>query len=121
MKISRGITWCMTVLLVACGGGGGEQVAGIDARGNPTPVGVTSKGTISGFGSVIVNGVRYNTNSATFTIDGVSGSQSDLSVGDVVVLQGTVNDDGTSPTATSVTFDDAVEGPISAINTTPSR
>jgi hypothetical protein len=110
----------MSVLLVACGGGGGEQVAGIDARGNPTPVGVTSKGTISGFGSVIVNGVRYNTNSATFTIDGASGSQSDLSVGDVVVLQGTVNDDGTSPTATSVTFDDAVEGPISAIDTAAS-
>jgi hypothetical protein len=120
MKISRGITWCVSVLLVACGGGGGEQVAGIDARGNPTPVGVTSKGTISGFGSVIVNGVRYNTDSATFTIDGAAGTQSDLAVGDVVVLRGTVNDDGTSPTAASVTFDDAVEGPISAIDTAAS-
>ena len=120
MKISRGMTWCLSILLAACGGGGGEQVAGIDARGNPTPVGVTSKGTISGFGSVIVNGVRYNTNSASFTIDGVAGTQSDLAVGDVVVLQGTVNDDGSSPTATSVTFDDAVEGPISAIDTAAS-
>jgi len=103
------------LLIVACGGGG-EQVAGIDARGAPAPSAVVSKGTITGFGSVIVNGVAYNTNSATFTIDGTPGTQADLSVGDVIVVQGTVNDDGTSPTATSVTFDDAVEGPISAID-----
>jgi hypothetical protein len=105
------------ILVSACGGGGGsEQVAGIDARGNPVAVGVVSKGTITGFGSVILNGVTYNTNSATFTIDGDAGQQSDLAVGDVIVLRGTVNDDGTSPTATSITFDDAVEGPVEAID-----
>jgi hypothetical protein len=105
------------ILVSACGGGGGsEQVAGIDARGNPVAVGVVSKGTITGFGSVILNGVTYNTNSATFTIDGEAGTQSDLAVGDVVVLRGTVNDDGTSPTATSISFDDAVEGPVEAID-----
>ena len=81
-------------------------------------VGVVSKGTITGFGSVIVNGVRYDTSSASFDIDGSAGAQSDLSVGDVVTIRGTVNDDGTSPTAASVTFDDAVEGPVEAINTT---
>jgi len=100
-------------LLVAACGGGNEQVAGIDARGNPVASAVVSKGTITGFGSVIVNGV---TSSATFSIDGSDGMQSDLAVGDVIVLRGTINDDGTSPTAASVTFDDAVEGPISAID-----
>jgi hypothetical protein len=114
------MTLALSAVLAACGGGGGEQVAGIDGRGTPNPVGVTSKGTISGFGSVIVNGVRYDTNSATFTIDGSQGSESDLAVGDVVVLRGTVNDDGTSPTAASVTFDDAVEGPIEAIDSVAS-
>ena len=104
------------ILVSACGGGGSEQVAGIDARGNPVAVGVVSKGTITGFGSVILNGVTYNTNSATFTIDGEAGTQSDLAVGDVIVLRGTVNDDGTSPTATSITFDDSVEGPVEAID-----
>ncbi|MDH3434118.1 MAG: DUF5666 domain-containing protein, partial [Gammaproteobacteria bacterium] len=104
-------------LLVTACGGGGEQVAGIDARGTPLPSAVVSKGSISGFGSVIVNGVAYDTSSAAFTIDGSPGTQADLSVGDVIVLQGTVNADGTSPTASSVTFDDAVEGPISAIDT----
>lgn len=102
------------LLIAACGGN--EQVAGIDGRGNPAPSAVVSKGTITGFGSVIVNGVTYDTSSATFSIDGSTGTQSDLAAGDVIVLKGTINDDGTSPTAASVTFDDAVEGPISAID-----
>lgn len=101
--------------LVACGGGS-EQVAGIDGRGALPPVATVSKGTITGFGSVIVNGVRFDTGSTTFTIDGSSGTQSDLSVGDVVVVRGTINADGTSPVADSVTFDDAVQGPVSAID-----
>jgi hypothetical protein len=115
MKAYRILALSGALLIAACGGGG-QQVAGIDARGTPLPSAVVSKGTITGFGSVIVNGVTYNTNSATFTIDGVPGTQSDLSVGDVIVVKGTVNDDGTSPSAASVTFDDAVEGPISAID-----
>jgi hypothetical protein len=119
MKISTSMTLLISAFLVACGGGG-EQVAGIDGRGSPDPVGVVSKGTVTGFGSVIVNGVRYETNTATFTIDGSPGQQSDLAVGDIVVVRGTVNADGTSPTASSVTFDDVVEGPISAIDSVAS-
>ena len=115
MKNWIGLTVLVAMTLTACGGGG-EQTAGIDARGNPVVVGVVSKGTISGFGSVIVNGVRYDTNTAAFDIDGSDGVQADLSVGDVVTIRGTVNDDGTSPTASLVTFDDAVEGPIEAID-----
>jgi hypothetical protein len=105
-----------TLAITACGGGGGEQVAGIDGRGNPVAVAVVSKGTITGFGSVIVNGVTFNTSTTAFTIDGTAGTQAELSVGDVVVVRGTVNEDGTSPTANSISFDDAVEGPISAID-----
>jgi hypothetical protein len=105
-----------TLAITACGSGGGEQVAGIDGRGNPVAVAVVSKGTITGFGSVIVNGVTFNTSTTAFTIDGTAGTQADLSVGDVVVVRGTVNEDGTSPTANSISFDDAVEGPISAID-----
>lgn len=115
MKHYRIIMLGVAVVMSACGSGS-QQVAGIDGRGNPTPVAVVSKGTITGFGSVIVNGVTFNTNAASFTIDGSPGQQSDLSVGDVIVVRGTVNEDGTSPTAQSVTFDDAVEGPIAAID-----
>lgn len=100
--------------LVACGGGGGgNQVAGIDRTGNP--VAKSAVGTVTGFGSIIVNGVTYNTDNATFTIDGNPGSQSDLNVGDVVVVTATVDSAGNA-TATSVIFDDVVEGAISSID-----
>ena len=103
-------------LAIASCGGDGESVAGIDSRGSPTPsASVFAKGSISGFGSVIVNGVTYDTNSATFTIDGSLGTQADLAVGDVVVIQATASGNG-APVASSVTFDDAVQGPISAID-----
>lgn len=111
------------VTLAACGGGGSssESTSGIDGRGSPNPVAVVSQGSITGFGSVIVNGVRYETNSASFDIDGVGGSQDDLAVGDVVLISGTISDDATSGTASTVTFDDVVEGPVSAVDTVASR
>ena len=50
-----------------CGGGGDMRMAGIEGTG-------FASGAITGFGSVIVNGITFNTNSATFTIDGRPGS-----------------------------------------------
>jgi hypothetical protein len=104
--------------LTACGGGGGgsDPTGGIDGRGDPDPVAVISAGEITGFGSIIVNGVEYETDGTEFEIDGETGTETELEIGDVVVVSGTINDDGTSGTATTVTFDDVVEGPVSAKN-----
>ena len=104
------------LLAVTACGGDGETVAGIDGRGTPVAVTVVSKGTISGFGSVIVNGVTFDTSNAVFTIDGSAGSQSDLSIGQVILVQGELGDDPTTGTADTVRFDDAVEGPVEAID-----
>jgi hypothetical protein len=105
----------LAAALAACGGGSGGDggVAGIDSTGRPVTV---ATGAITGFGSVIVNGIRYETNGATFMIDGRLGTQSELAVGDVVLVKGDVASGATSGTAQSVTFDDAVEGPIAAID-----
>ena len=115
MKFLRGTTLLLSTVLVACGGDN-EMVAGIDARG--TPVSIVSKGTITGFGSIIVNGVRFDTANAAIDVDGNPGTQSNLKVGHVVVVRGTMNDDGTDAVADAVSFGDLVEGPISAIDTT---
>jgi len=115
MKRNVFITLVSVLTLAACGGDG-ETVAGIDSRGTPVAVTVVSKGTISGFGSVIVNGVTFDTSNAVFTIDGIAGSQANLAIGQVVVVQGELGEDPTTGTADSVTFDDAVEGPVDAID-----
>ena len=99
-------------LVAACGGTAGPNVAGIDRTGAPSAA--FAYGSISGFGSIIVNGVRYNTSGATFTIDDSPGTEAELEVGDVVLVEGTLSSSGTTGTATSVTFGDNVEGPISA-------
>lgn len=117
MKPSKILLVLGTAFVVACGGGG-SRVAGIDGGGSPAPVviNVVSQGTITGFGSVIVNDVRYDTSGATITVDGSPGVESDLTVGQVVVVEGTLDSSGTTGTATRVTFDDAVEGPIESID-----
>ncbi len=118
MKPGKVLTVLGSALVAACGGGTSGTVAGIDGGGALPPVAttITSQGPITGFGSVIVNGVRYDTSAATFTIDGAVGSESDLAIGQVVIVQGTLNSNGTTGVASSVVFDDAVEGPIQSID-----
>ncbi len=73
-------------------------------------------GPISTFGSVVVNGVRYDTASATFTVNDAAGIESDLSVGQVVVVKGEIDSNGTTGTANEVIFDDSVTGPVQSID-----
>lgn len=86
-------------MLSACGGGGSSS----NSSG-------TTVGVVTGFGSIYVNGVEYETGSASISIDGVSSSETSLGVGDIVVLQGSVNPDGTTGTASSVICSDELEG-----------
>ncbi len=108
------------LLLAGCGSSSNnDDVANPDPGGNTggiTGTGVAfAAGPITGFGSVIVNGVTYETSGATFTKDGLAATQSDFAVGQFVVVTGTI-DDSTSGTADSVTFEDNVDGPVSSVD-----
>ncbi len=107
-------------LATGCGGGGGgsggNSVAGID-RGGIT----IAQGPISGFGSVIVNGVHYSTSGAAITVDDQPGTESDLRVGYVVRVQGTLGASGTTGTATTIAYNNNVEGPVQSIDLPASR
>ncbi|MDH5359122.1 MAG: DUF5666 domain-containing protein [Gammaproteobacteria bacterium] len=83
-------------------------LVGCDAAPSANPG--STVGVITGFGSVYVNGVEYETTGSSFSIDGVDGSENDLSIGQIVTLNGTVNADGTTGTASTITFADNVEG-----------
>ncbi len=101
------VTGLVLGLVVACGGGGGASLAGIERLG-------VSTGTITGFGSVFVNGVEYSTTGTAFDIDDAPGSQSDLQVGQQVTVQWSSVDEGVTRRAVEVFYDDSVEGPITA-------
>ncbi len=83
-----------------CSAGG---IAGIGGTG-------ISVGPVTGFGSVIVNGVEYDTSLAEFRVeDSATGiDQSDLAVGMVVTV---THDD--SDIAKSISYKDNAEGPVS--------
>lgn len=113
---TRFLRWPVTALfiLTAACGGGGNPTAGIDAGGVRAPV-ATSAG-ITGFGSVIVDGTRYDTAGATVLINGVPASETDLAAGQQVRIAGTLESGGTAA-ASSVELDLAVVGPIDEIDT----
>ena len=125
-RTGRHIFALLTALLIlpACGGGGGGDavVDNPDPGDQPPTGGITrtgfavSVGPITGFGSVIVNDVTYDTTGATFTKDGEAATQDDFAVGQYVLLTGTIDDNNTTGTATTVTFDDNVEGPVTSVD-----
>lgn len=106
--------------LTACGGSGGSSGATSPPPPPPPTGGIgrngVAVGPVSNFGSIVVNGVLFDTSTATFTIDDTAGTQDDLRVGDIVIIQGTIDDNGSTGTASQVLFDDLVKGPVESIN-----
>jgi len=106
-------------LVAACGGSSSntnrvEDTGGIDAGG--TPSATMSVGSITGFGSVIVNGVHHDTSQAVITTDDQPATEADLKVGQVVRISGTTSTSATN--IEKIEFDDDVEGPVQSIDRT---
>lgn len=98
-------------LLSGCGGDGSPSVS---ASGSGSGSGTAAaSGTITGFGSVFVNGKKFETSGASFMADGQAGSQSDLKLGMSVVVNGSFN--GNQRSANSVRQKDAVEGLVQSV------
>jgi hypothetical protein len=104
----------MCLFLAGCGGGGNSSLAGGGIGGT----GITASGAITGFGSIFVNGIEFETAGASRDVDGVmsvsDGTDDDtvLGIGMVVTVTGTLNDDGLTGTAENIQYDDAVQGPV---------
>ena len=102
------------------GGGGGEPPPPPPPPPPPTD-GITRSGVaiavgpITGIGSVIVNGITYNTDGADVNDDDQPHNLTTDDVGKTVVVTGTIDDDNTNAVATTVTIDDAVEGPVTLV------
>jgi hypothetical protein len=110
----------LALFLAACGGGSSNSDGPTTPPPAAQPTNLTAAGTLTGFGSIYVNGIEFETGSATYEVDDVQGnSDSDLSVGMFVRVSGTVNADGVSGTAESVSYDDEIEGPVENLMADP--
>ncbi len=122
------LSMAVLALVAACGGGGSDSSSpgtSVTAPGAATPS--YSQGAIAGFGSVIVNGVRWDDSSASITDDdGTRRSASDLKLGMSVEVEGGSVDriaaaaSGTTPTgkASKISFGAELQGPVAALDAT---
>ncbi len=115
---------CVLVAVTAChmsGGGMGMGSSGSGMTNSGTANLGMSSGTVTGFGSVFVNGVEFNTSNSTVTLNGSRGPDESmdphrgLMLGMVVEVTGMFDSNGTTGTATSIAFTDNLEGPVSGI------
>ena len=111
-RVVAGVAVAATALLVACGGGS-------DAGGGSAEA--SYQGTVSGFGSVIVNGVRFDDSAAQVTVDDAVVGAGALKLGMRADVTGSVAADGSTGTASSCVVDTAVRGAIATIDTAASR
>jgi hypothetical protein len=78
---------------------------------------IHSKGVITNFGSVYVNGVRFSTDDTTVsTDDNDDASEDDLDVGMNVTVKGRKTADGSINTASHIDYNVHAEGPIESIS-----
>ena len=106
-------------VLSGCGGSStSETVQPASILPQPPTTTITeTTGVITGFGSVFINGVEYETDSTTVTTDDNDGaSETDLQVGMVVSLSGEVNEDGATGNANTIHYDEQLKGPIESID-----
>ena len=98
----------------SCGGG---AVGDLASTGGGTGGTGISVGSVSAFGNIYVNGVRYDTSNAEIFVEGQSKGFGDqvvltqLAVGMVVRVEGDI-EDSRNGTASKVHFSDGVRGPV---------
>ena len=106
---------CVAALLAACGGGGSDSASSDTAT-------AYASGPITGFGSVIVNGVRFDDSSARITDDDdVALGRDELRLGMMAEVQsaGVASDSqGRHGRALAIRIGNEIVGPVSAVDAT---
>lgn len=105
----------LVISLAGCGGTGGGHTAGGGTGGTGTSI-----GTITGFGSIIVNGVHFDESSANVTINDATsggGDHKGLKIGMTVKVKATYGN-GVTGIASDIEAEHEVEGQIQSIDST---
>lgn len=103
--------------LAACGGGGDSPAA--PTGPGSTPTSVYAAGPITGFGSVIINGVRFDDSAATISDDdGRTMAEAEVHLGMQAEVEGAPGSDDAHGVAHAIHIHSALIGPVSAVDAT---
>ncbi|WP_138435312.1 DUF5666 domain-containing protein [Marinobacter shengliensis] len=94
--------------LAACGGGGSGDGSAVNASSQGTSV-----GAVTGFGSVYVNGTRFQTDERVTSDDGIE-REDQLEKGMILKVKGSWNGRGEGR-ADNVSYDDTLRGPLTSM------
>jgi hypothetical protein len=100
-------------IVIACGGGV-STTAGVGSGGT----GAAVNGPATGFGSVIVNGIRFDDSTAAVTLDdGIPATSDDLRLGMMLEIEGERDVGSAIGKADTIASSSFAQGPISLIDT----
>jgi hypothetical protein len=105
-------------MLNSCGSGG----IGLTAGGGIGGTGIISQGEIAAFGSIVVNGTRFDTSNATLIVNGEEIGvgdniiQTNLDIGRVVTVEGPGRENEIEAVASRVIYSNNVQGPVERIS-----
>lgn len=115
-QISLFTAIAIATALTACGGGGGSSASTNTGAASSASATAVAQGMVTGFGSVIVNGVHFDVKSANIDEDGSSKVESELGVGQMVRITGTIDPDGIHGKAIKLSAESQLRGPITSID-----
>ncbi len=105
-QLSLSALLTLLVFLGGCGEGALQLADGIGGTG-------ITVGRLTGFGSVYVNGIHFNTDNAQFVRDNNNASaQDDFNIGEIIRVEGKVNADSKTGTASKVIYSDVIQGSV---------
>ena len=114
--MKRAFTILLLTLTVALLDGCNPAATTLVAEGGIGGTGI-AMGRVAQIGSVYVNGVHYNTDNATFIVDGeyYDNSDSHIAVGMVVRVSGSIDNASASGVADTVSYDSLLVGPVDSL------
>jgi len=110
----------LVMTFASCGGGGSSGGSGGSDNNDSIEMAmdkpISSVGVITSFGSVVVNGVHYNSDSSKISIDGVDGTENGLTIGMEVKILGRLSEDEAEGEADSIEYNPHIRGVIETID-----
>ena len=113
--MEKGLSLLCLAMLGACGGGGGGS-SPPPIPPLPSPEALSAVGVITALDSATVNGVRYETDATSVTVNGSDAVVADLKVGQIVALEGEINFGDDTGTANFIGYEATVIGPVEDID-----